>query len=177
MSYFKSALVALLAVSLSNAQPEGGFRGGNGSGLGPGGSSGPGGRHHGGMHDADSVNITCESEIGFSCDLLRDEEEEEGVFVCRTYTNHMTGLNNSFPVCIPTDKAWESDECGCCDDECPEACDACPCTFTGPDCEEKEGVEIFVAVEQEPMCVPKGASRMMMSRKLSQNRFITVSDR
>jgi hypothetical protein len=59
---------------------------------------GPGEGHHGGMHDADSVNITCESEIGFSCDLLRDEEEEEGVFVCRTNTNHMTGLNNSFPV-------------------------------------------------------------------------------
>jgi hypothetical protein len=117
-----------------------------------------------GKHDANLVNITCESEIDFSCDLHRTGEE--GFFVCRTYTNHRTGLNNSFPVCIPTDKARESDECGCCgEEECPEECDACPCTaFHGPDSEPKAGVEVLVDGEDEPMCVPIGMSRMMVAR-------------
>jgi hypothetical protein len=166
MSYFKSALVAaLLAVSLSNAQPGGGFRGGKSGGR-PGG--GPGGAR-GGMDDANFFNITCDSEIDFSCDLHRGATKEDGVFVCRTHTNVMDeGRNNSFPVCIPTDKALESDECGCCGEDCPEVvvC-ACPCTFTGRHGQLKEGVGVLVDEEEEEetmMCVPKGASRTMVSR-------------
>eukprot|EP00980_Cylindrotheca_fusiformis_P031223 scaffold26018_cov152-Cylindrotheca_fusiformis.AAC.2 len=49
-----------------------------------------------------------------------EEEEQQGVFVCRSMTNMLTGDQESQPLCIPTDRAWETDDCGCCDGlDCP----------------------------------------------------------
>jgi hypothetical protein len=109
-------------------------------------------------------SITCEGGIDFSCDLPR--VDEEGIFVCRTYTHSVSGETNMVPVCIPTDKAFESDECGCCGEVCPTECDSCPCElpFNGPDGVPKEGVAILAEGMYEPWCVPKFESWMMMWR-------------
>eukprot|EP00980_Cylindrotheca_fusiformis_P029497 scaffold23491_cov154-Cylindrotheca_fusiformis.AAC.2 len=48
-----------------------------------------------------------------------EEEEEQGVFVCRSMTNMLTGAEERQPLCIPTDHAWETDDCGCCGLDCP----------------------------------------------------------
>jgi hypothetical protein len=65
MVYFKSAaLVALLAIYVTNAKTEGDFRGVDPGERGPG---GPGGRHGDGHDGAkDFVNIAWESEIDVS---------------------------------------------------------------------------------------------------------------
>ncbi|CAJ1948517.1 unnamed protein product [Cylindrotheca closterium] len=49
-----------------------------------------------------------------------DAETTEGVFVCRTMANMLTGVAESQALCIPPDRAWETDQCGCCGEECPE---------------------------------------------------------
>jgi hypothetical protein len=101
------------------------------------------------------MNITCTGDIDFSCELPRDEDEQ-GVFVCRS-----RGERGDVPVCIPTDRAVTGDECGCCDQECPVPCDACPCDLPFSD---KEGVEVLVPDSDVPICVPKFASARMVYR-------------
>jgi hypothetical protein len=69
----------------------------------------------------------------------------------------------TFPMCIPTDRALVDDECGCCDMDCPEPCDACPCgDITGRDGEVREGVFVSIEDEEEPVCIPKFASARMV---------------
>eukprot|EP00526_Cylindrotheca_closterium_P011422 CAMPEP_0113638746 /NCGR_PEP_ID=MMETSP0017_2-20120614/20310_1 /TAXON_ID=2856 /ORGANISM="Cylindrotheca closterium" /LENGTH=488 /DNA_ID=CAMNT_0000549893 /DNA_START=50 /DNA_END=1516 /DNA_ORIENTATION=- /assembly_acc=CAM_ASM_000147 len=62
------------------------------------------GPHHNQQDDADA----------------EEEEEEEGVFVCRSRADPLTGAADTKPICIPTDAAWDSDQCGCCGETCPE---------------------------------------------------------
>ena len=47
-------------------------------------------------------------------------ETVEGLFVCRQVYNARTGNTASEALCIPPDRAWDTDECGCCGEECPE---------------------------------------------------------
>jgi hypothetical protein len=76
-----AAVVTLAsAATLTNAQM-GGYRGG--------------GQQQGGPKE------------DMSCELPRGDEE--GVFVCRTRTDLMTGETNTVPECIPIDKAIEGD--------------------------------------------------------------------
>mmetsp|Transcript_29633 Transcript_29633/g.71305 ORF Transcript_29633/g.71305 Transcript_29633/m.71305 type:complete len:483 (+) Transcript_29633:114-1562(+) len=46
--------------------------------------------------------------------------ETEGAFVCRSMANMLTGIAESQTLCIPPDRAWETDQCGCCGEDCPD---------------------------------------------------------
>ena len=169
---FNKIMIATAIMTLASATTfaqakRGGFRGGGR----PGGPGGSGQGHPGGLFDGpegdrpDFFNITCtEQQEDSSCELPRGDEE--GVFVCRTRTHRVTGENNTVPVCIPTDKAIEGDECGCCDEACPEPCETCSCDLPWTDHEGgiKEGVEVMVDGMDEALCVPKFASMMMVAR-------------
>jgi hypothetical protein len=163
MLTIKNSLVALVAIAasipLANSQNVRGRvlqrpdRDGPpypGPGHGPGGPPFP-----------DFYNITCKDNGGavdFSCDLPRGEDP--GVFVCRTKTHR--GENVTSPMCIPTDRALVDDECGCCDMDCPEPCDACPCDITGRDGKVREGVFVSIEDDEEETCVPKFASAKLV---------------
>lgn len=69
------------------------------------------------------------------------EEEEQGVFVCRSMTNVLTGVEESQPLCIPTDRAWSTDDCGCCGLDCPERPETIDieCTAEVDQCERRNG--------------------------------------
>lgn len=75
----------------------------------------------------DEVNKTCAAEELVSCDVRgkkhhrgREQDESEmGQFVCRTTYDIRTGMEEKEPVCISPDDAWESDDCGCCGEDCP----------------------------------------------------------
>jgi hypothetical protein len=70
-----------------------------------------------------------------------DDAEEQGVFVCRSMANMLTGVAESQPLCIPTDRAWETDECGCCGLGCPERPERVDieCTAEIDQCERRNG--------------------------------------
>jgi hypothetical protein len=53
----------------------------------------------------------------FACNLPRGGI---GTFVCRETFHPMNQEVHTMATCIPTDKAWETDICGCCGDVCPE---------------------------------------------------------
>ena len=110
------------------------------------------------------MNSTCTADEVIPCDLPRGDEE--GLFVCRTRTNPVTNQTNTVPICIPTDRSIAGDECGCCDEDCPEPCDTCGCELPFPDRDgvTRQGVEVLVAGMDEPMCVPAFASMMMVAR-------------
>lgn len=66
------------------------------------------------------VSKTCSAD--FACPLRRrqqDDQESEGTFVCRTTYHPFTGTTRTQAICIPPDRAFESDECGCCGEDCP----------------------------------------------------------
>jgi hypothetical protein len=71
----------------------------------------------------DALNITCEAPELITCDLPSrkdgEDEENEGLFVCRTMFNPNTGESEQQPLCVPSDRAWSTDECGCCGEDCP----------------------------------------------------------
>ena len=67
------------------------------------------------------------------------DEDREGVFVCRSWTNKLTGEAESKSVCIPNDGAWETDQCGCCGDECPTRPENIDCSAEEDQCERKNG--------------------------------------
>ena len=105
-------------------------------------------------------NVT---RVGNDCPVREEDPEciydlnsnESGVWVCRVEFDHETGsAGDSFSYCASPVFRFDSDECGCCNDECPKPC-TCPCNFRGGegngvlvmftekyDVEEKEIVEV-----------------------------------
>lgn len=69
----------------------------------------------------DFVEKTCSAEELITCDLRKrgDEDEAVGQFVCRTRYNPLTGDAKQEAMCISEDRAVETDECGCCGEDCP----------------------------------------------------------
>jgi hypothetical protein len=67
-------------------------------------------------------------------------DEVNGTFVCRTTFHPITGEPFSRVRCIPTDRAWETDICGCCGDTCPELLNSTSC-LDQADTEEDEVVQ------------------------------------
>jgi hypothetical protein len=58
------------------------------------------------------VTIGCDSSL--ECDLRNGQA---GSFVCRSWTHPILGDAQFRPLCVPNDRAWTTDECGCCLDE------------------------------------------------------------
>ena len=86
-----------------------------------------GGHHHGGggrgCRDDGMYNMTdyittledCSAD--FACATRRGE----GRFVCRESYHPVTGMPVEAVVrCVPVDKAWTTDVCGCCGGTCPD---------------------------------------------------------
>ncbi|KAG7356692.1 hypothetical protein IV203_001378 [Nitzschia inconspicua] len=94
-------------------------------------SDGDGGMHHHYCRDPDDffnrdtywTNLTtCDPE--FACqyggDRGHNHRSVAKTFVCRTTFHPITGEPFERVRCIPTDRAWETDVCGCCGGECPD---------------------------------------------------------
>jgi hypothetical protein len=100
--------------------------------------------HHGGdgsCRDSDGffnrdtywTNLTtCDEE--YECSLYHHHRHDDsrngnvnGTFVCRTTFHPITGERFSRVRCIPTDRAWETDVCGCCGDTCPDLSNSTSC--------------------------------------------------
>ena len=123
------------------------------------------------------VDIECLANNEISCELPRKGRGEqdalvdgtEGLFVCREVFNPITGVSDQQALCIPSGKAWATDECGCCGIECPDKpmsveleCDE----GTEPvSCEMRNGAEgVFVCrslfhpisgqIEERSLCIP-----------------------
>lgn len=158
------------------------------------------------------VNITCpiEGDVDFfddfTCELPprrryrrgwhdeggEDEEDDiesggEGVFVCRVPPEDSPRFDlfpDGIPKCIPTNKAHEGEECGCCGGDCPEPCSECPCEYipTGRrgeallDVEPQAGVEVIIDGMDLPLCVPKYSSAMMVYLDDSVSCYTECSD-
>jgi hypothetical protein len=61
-----------------------------------------------------TTNETCEADL-VEC----DRRNTTGFFACRSISNPLTGVAEEKSVCLSEGKAWESDTCGCCGDDCP----------------------------------------------------------
>jgi hypothetical protein len=88
---------------------------------------------------------TCDAE--FVCilghrhhDPHHRNDEKNGTFVCRTTFHPITGEPFSRVRCIPTDRAWETDVCGCCEETCPDLRNSTSC-LDQADTEEDNVVE------------------------------------
>jgi len=44
---------------------------------------------------------------------------DDGVFVCRSLFHPLDGSVVEASLCIPTEKTWATDQCGCCGSGCP----------------------------------------------------------
>lgn len=69
------------------------------------------------------VDASCAAEEVVTCDIShkkRGGNETEGLYLCRTTFDKITGESEKKTVCAASDEAWESDECGCCDGTCPD---------------------------------------------------------
>eukprot|EP00980_Cylindrotheca_fusiformis_P029496 scaffold23491_cov154-Cylindrotheca_fusiformis.AAC.1 len=89
-----------------------------------------------GSLELEHVNKTCDAS--FACEIRGhhgggNEEKKEGIFVCRETYHPITGDSQVRARCIASDKAFETDECGCCGEDCPEAPD-----FQSITCENQE---------------------------------------
>ena len=93
--------------------------------------------------DADAALTACtvpkKKFRGDKDEEIEDEQDREGVFVCRSWTDKLTGEAESKSVCIPTDGAWETDQCGCCEDECPTRPENIDCSAEEDQCERRNG--------------------------------------
>lgn len=174
------AVAALFATINPTAHAHNGFRGGGGNhGGGGGGGNHAGGGGGRGGHDSSGdrnvtmfQNITCDASVelqNYACDLHRSDED--GIYVCRTRVDSL-GEEYQFPTCIPSDRALESDECGCCgadEDACPKTC-GCPCDipnrFDWDGVTPKQGVEVMVDGTADPVCVPSYSAMKMMRRSV-----------
>jgi hypothetical protein len=67
-----------------------------------------------------NVDIDCsgDSSVDQECQF---KNGESGVFVCRTIFHPLGGQVHQRSFCIPPDRAWITDVCGCCEDGCPTA--------------------------------------------------------
>lgn len=157
--YFPTTNVLSIIALVAGVHSSKALRGGGGRAEGgrPGAKGGPGGGPF--ANSTEFVNITCTGAIDFSCDPPRGDEE--GVFVCRTWTNEETDVTKRNPRCIPTDRAIEGvDECGCCGTDCPVPCDTCPCEARNG----RVGAYVLVADDDTPVCVHAHAAMMMVYR-------------
>ena len=130
------------------------------------------------------VSNICEGHTPTTCDLpprggegggYPSEESAvvstSGIFVCRTRTNPNTQEVDAFSMCIPEDKGIAGDECGCCDDVCPEPCE-CPCDIVDGDGNPKVdangdailGALVTIEGMDDDKCVPASASAYMVER-------------
>ncbi|KAG7351652.1 hypothetical protein IV203_007700 [Nitzschia inconspicua] len=66
----------------------------------------------------------------FACRLGADDDDDRrynnkvGTFICRTTFHPITGEPFERVRCIPIDRAWETDVCGCCGGNCPNVTDS-----------------------------------------------------
>lgn len=120
-------------------------------------------KNHDGLTYGDFIkNITCpEVEDEPLCPLhpTLDGEERNGTWVCRSVYHPITGMLRNSSACIDPDYALESDECGCCEDVCPQICE-CGCNEEG---DGKGGVlvqgpSIASPGEMVELCMPPGAA-------------------
>jgi hypothetical protein len=180
------AIAALFATIDTTAHAHDSFRGGGGYRGDGGGYHGGGG--HGGFDSSGDrnatifQNITCDASPelqNYTCDLRRSDED--GIYVCRTRIGSL-GDAYQFPICIPSDRALESDDCGCCgadEDACPKAC-GCPCDIPsrsnrdGVPRPSKKGVEVMFDGMADPVCIPFYAA-MKMVRKSVEDGEIDVT--
>jgi hypothetical protein len=159
------AIAALFATIDTTAHAHESFRGGGGD---------RGSGFNGGRSDRNATmfqNITCDASPepqNYTCDLRRSDED--GMYVCRTRTNYLDG-EYKFPTCIPSDRALESDECGCCGTDegaCPKTC-GCPCVIpnhSNRDGKSKQGVEVMVDGMDGPVCIPFYSAMKMVQRSV-----------
>ncbi|CAJ1957498.1 unnamed protein product [Cylindrotheca closterium] len=177
--YFSTKIVTfLLTLGALTTMPTMAQRGGGGTrGGGGGGGQRPGGQRPNGGQQPDGgrpgrgpggpfanatfVDITCSStgDLDLTCDPRG--ESEDGFFVCRSMTDR-EGVERSTVKCIPSDGSIEgADECGCCGEDCPVACDTCPCTTRRGD----PGAYVLSDDDDEPFCVPLNAAMMMVYKR------------
>lgn len=123
----------------------------------------------------DLTDITCEAEDLITCELPKrggkngddTDSQDSAVFVCREMYNPLTGVSKQEAVCIPPDRAWETDTCGCCGEDCPErpAPVEIDCEEAEQSCDLRSGEEgVFVCrsvfhpldgqVEERSLCIP-----------------------
>jgi hypothetical protein len=118
----------------------------------------------------DLVTITCEVDDLITCDLRPKrgkDDTTQGLFVCRELFNPRTGVSEQEALCIPDDRAWETDECGCCGGDCPTqpAPVDIECTDAADTCELRNGDDgVFVCrslfhpvdgeIREHSMCIP-----------------------
>ena len=119
------------------------------------------------------LNTTCDSagDQNYSCDLPRRRGGGEGIFVCRTRYHRITGIENKFPKCIPSGRAMEGDECGCCgvdDSVCPQPC-GCVCALR----KKRKGVFVVSDDMDEPKCVNTAKSMRLVARSINSDMPVT----
>ena len=91
----------------------GGDSGGNGGGGGDRNKDSSDDRGHPDREEPNLVTITgCDASL--ECNL---HSGQVGTFVCRSWTHPVLGDTQYRPLCIPNDRAWSTDVCGCCLDE------------------------------------------------------------
>ena len=129
------------------------------------------------MGDKLFLNTTCDSagDQNYSCDLPK-RRGGEGFFVCRTRYHPLTGTENKFPVCIPSGRAMEGDECGCCGVDvsaCPQPC-GCACALrTNRKGVVKKGVFVVSDDMDEPECVRTAKSMRLVARSINSDMPVT----
>ena len=183
-----SAIVVAVFTPLAHAQQMrgggGGFGGGGefGGGGGRGGPYGGGGGGGGRNSTVAFISTVCDGVTPTTCELPPRRgggggssnatvTPTSGIFVCRTHTNPNNLEVNTFSTCIPEDKGIVGDECGCCDDVCPEPCE-CPCDLLDRDGNPKVDangdaiVGALVTIEgmDDDKCVSASASAYMVER-------------
>jgi hypothetical protein len=84
-----------------------------------------------------TTNETCEVEGPVEC----NRRNTTGFFACRSISNPYSGVTQDKSVCLAEGKAWESDTCGCCGDDCPATRIALACDQEEepPTCDLKSG--------------------------------------
>ena len=78
------------------------------------------------------------NKVENNCTILEDDpvcplnrNEDPGVWVCRSIIDPRSGeVTDTFSTCASPDFKKETDECGCCGDECRLPC-TCPCELDG----------------------------------------------
>jgi len=104
------------------------------------------------------TDITCTGDNLIPCN-------GDGLFVCRQYPSRRDPeILLSKDICIPSNMSYaELDTCGCCGEECPEECPAETCTCTiGRNNKEREGIQLLVDGEEDPICVSRRMARKML---------------
>jgi len=108
---------------------------------------------------------TCTGDLLTTCDTKQGAGT--GLFVCRSYPSRRDPeVTIDRPRCILSNMSFaETDTCGCCGEDCPEQCPAetCTCTYTRFG-REKQGIELNVEGEDEPVCVSRKAATRMLAR-------------